>query len=187
MTAQWVKGHAAGKICFAIHALFCVLLLVFAISLGQAQQNSGSINGTVTDTTGAAVSGATVTVANTSTNATYTGRRAAKVTIPFPSWRWASIGLLSNRAGSKNLWPTWKFLVDGVNNNDVGSNHTILIYSSSDQSGPALEEKRVSRGLAVADLFNNGNMDVVISDIDGGPMILRNRDLRGRHCELRTG
>lgn len=84
MTAQWVKGHAAGKICFAIHALFCVLLLVFAISLGQAQQNSGSINGTVTDTTGAAVSGATVTVANTSTNATYTGRRAAKVTIPFP-------------------------------------------------------------------------------------------------------
>src|SRR5437763_1316657 len=46
---------------------------------------------------------------------------------------------------------------------------------ASDQAGPALLEKRVSRGLAVADLFNDGNMDVVISDIDGAPMILKNQ------------
>ena len=52
---------------------------------------------------------------------------------------------------------------------------------ASDQSGPALQEKRVSRGLAVGDLFNDGNMDVVISDLDGGPMILRNRGLPSRH------
>ena len=33
---------------------------------------------------------------------------------------------------------------------------------ASDQAGPALKEKRVSRGLAVGDLFNDGNMDVVV-------------------------
>jgi len=52
---------------------------------------------------------------------------------------------------------------------------------ASDQAGPALKEKRVSRGLAVGDLFNDGNMDVVISDIDGSPMILRNHGVPGRH------
>jgi len=52
---------------------------------------------------------------------------------------------------------------------------------ASDQAGPALMEKRVSRGLAVADLFNDGNMDVVISDIDGAPMILKNHGVAGRH------
>jgi hypothetical protein len=52
---------------------------------------------------------------------------------------------------------------------------------ASDQAGPALQQKRVSRGLAVADLFNDGNMDVVIGDIDGAPMILRNHGVPGRH------
>ena len=52
---------------------------------------------------------------------------------------------------------------------------------ASDQAGPALREKRVSRGLAVADLFNDGNMDVVINDLDGSPMILRNKGIPGRH------
>ena len=42
-------------------------------------------------------------------------------------------------------------------------------------------EKRVSRGLAVGDLFNDGNMDVVVGDIDGVPMILRNHGVPGRH------
>jgi hypothetical protein len=42
-------------------------------------------------------------------------------------------------------------------------------------------ERRVSRGLAVGDLFNDGNMDVVVGDIDGSPMILRNRGIAGRH------
>jgi hypothetical protein len=53
--------------------------------------------------------------------------------------------------------------------------------NASDQAGQALLEKRVSRGLAVADLFNDGNMDVVIGDIDGTPMILRNHGVPGRH------
>src|SRR5437763_1316659 len=52
---------------------------------------------------------------------------------------------------------------------------------ASDQAGPALLEKRVSRGLAVADLFNDGNVDIVVGDIDGTPMILRNHGVPGRH------
>src|SRR5439155_26066558 len=34
------------------------------------------------------------------------------------------------------------------------------------QAGPALIEPRVSRGLAVGDLFNDGQMDIVIGDLD---------------------
>lgn len=52
---------------------------------------------------------------------------------------------------------------------------------ASDQAGPALQQPRVSRGLAVADLFNSGNLDLVIGDIDGSPMLLRNRGVPGRH------
>jgi enediyne biosynthesis protein E4 len=52
---------------------------------------------------------------------------------------------------------------------------------ASKQGGAALLEPRASRGLAVGDLFNDGNMDVVINDIDGAPMVLRNRGIAGRH------
>ena len=40
--------------------------------------------------------------------------------------------------------------------------------------GPTFTEKRVSRGLAVGDLFNDGQMDIVINDLDGSPQVLRN-------------
>ncbi len=52
---------------------------------------------------------------------------------------------------------------------------------ASDQAGPALMEKRVTRGLAVGDLFNGGKMDVVIETLDGRPAVLRNRGVEGRH------
>ena len=52
---------------------------------------------------------------------------------------------------------------------------------ASEEAGPALMERRVSRGLAVGDLFNDGNMDIVVEDLDGKPMILRNRGIPGRH------
>ena len=52
---------------------------------------------------------------------------------------------------------------------------------AGDLAGPALQEKRVSRGLAVGDLFNDGNVDVVIGDLDGAPLILKNHGVPGRH------
>jgi enediyne biosynthesis protein E4 len=39
--------------------------------------------------------------------------------------------------------------------------------------GPALQLPRVSRGVAVGDLFNDGRMDIVIENLKGGPTILQ--------------
>ena len=39
---------------------------------------------------------------------------------------------------------------------------------------PILTDERVSRGLAVGDLDNDGRLDVVINDLDGRPQVLRN-------------
>lgn len=39
--------------------------------------------------------------------------------------------------------------------------------------GPAIQVPRVSRGVAVGDLFNNGRMDMVIENLQGQPTILR--------------
>lgn len=52
---------------------------------------------------------------------------------------------------------------------------------ATEQAGAALRIPRVSRGLAVGDLFNNGNVDVVVEDLTGAPMLLRNSGLPGRH------
>lgn len=52
---------------------------------------------------------------------------------------------------------------------------------AGDLAGPALREPRVSRGLAVADLFNDGNVDLVIENLDGAPTLLRNRGVSGNH------
>jgi enediyne biosynthesis protein E4 len=52
---------------------------------------------------------------------------------------------------------------------------------ASEQAGPAVLEPRVSRGLAVGDLFNDGKMDLVVEDLVGKPMLLRNHGIPGRH------
>ena len=48
-------------------------------------------------------------------------------------------------------------------------------------AGPALREPRVSRGLAVADFFNDGNVDLLIENLDGAPTLLRNKGVAGNH------
>jgi len=52
---------------------------------------------------------------------------------------------------------------------------------ASDQAGPDLRIPRVSRGVAAGDLFNDGNVDLVIEDLAGSPMILQNSGIAGRH------
>jgi hypothetical protein len=42
------------------------------------------------------------------------------------------------------------------------------------EAAPVLAEERVSRGLAVGDLDNDGRLDVVINDLDGSPQVLHN-------------
>jgi hypothetical protein len=52
---------------------------------------------------------------------------------------------------------------------------------ASEQSGAAVQVPQSSRGLAVGDLFNDGNMDAVVGNLDGAPMILRNQGVAGAH------
>jgi hypothetical protein len=72
MKNRLTQTKAANSKLFAVPALFCVLLLALAIPFAAyAQQYSGTITGTVTDSTGATVAGAAVTSRNIGTNATY--------------------------------------------------------------------------------------------------------------------
>jgi enediyne biosynthesis protein E4 len=52
---------------------------------------------------------------------------------------------------------------------------------ASQQAGPALSVPRTSRGAAFGDLDNDGQVDVVVNDLDGPPMLLRNEGGDGNH------
>jgi len=52
---------------------------------------------------------------------------------------------------------------------------------ASQLAGTALSEPRVSRGAAFGDLDNDGQVDIVINDLDGPPMILRNEGDNANH------
>src|SRR5579863_54239 len=72
MKMQMSEGKAATQTRYVFSALFCFLLLVLTAPLAvKAQQYSGTITGTVTDPSGAAIAGAAVTATNTGNNASY--------------------------------------------------------------------------------------------------------------------
>ena len=106
----------------------------------------------------------------------------ARGTTPYVGWGDAFIDL--NNSG----WLDF-ILVNGHVYPQVGASGTgtvyrepKLVYSNqhdgtfrdvSKVSGPAVLIPQVSRGLAVGDLFNDGHLEIVIENLEGGPMILR--------------
>jgi hypothetical protein len=53
--------------------------------------------------------------------------------------------------------------------------HNGTFRDISKLAGAAIQIPQVSRGLAVGDLFNDGHLDVVVENLEGEPMILRNQ------------
>ena len=53
--------------------------------------------------------------------------------------------------------------------------------NASTQGGAALSELRVSRGAAFGDLDNDGDIDIVVEDLDSTPMILTNEGEKTNH------
>ena len=53
--------------------------------------------------------------------------------------------------------------------------------NASEQGGAVLSELRVSRGAAFGDLDNDGQIDIVVEDLDASPMILHNEGDKANH------
>ena len=106
----------------------------------------------------------------------------ATPTIPFVGWGTSFFDF------DNDGWPDL-FLVNGhvypqVDTLDVGARYRepkLLFLNQRDGTfrnasklvGPAIQIPQVSRGAAFGDLFNDGHVDIVVENLDGKPMILR--------------
>jgi enediyne biosynthesis protein E4 len=111
----------------------------------------------------------------------------ATPTIPYVGWGTAFFDF------DNDGWPDL-FMVNGhvypqVDTLDVGSRyrepkllflnrHDGTFRNISELAGPAIQIPQVSRGAAFGDLFNDGRVDIVIENVDGKPLILRNEAVR---------
>jgi enediyne biosynthesis protein E4 len=118
------------------------------------------------------------------TDASFSSRTAA-ISLPFVGWGNAFLdydndGLLDMMVVNGHVYPQ----LDKVRlRASAGYRQRKLLYHNRGDStfdevgaafGPVIVEERVSRGLAVGDLDDDGRLDVVVNDLDGSPQILRN-------------
>ncbi len=106
----------------------------------------------------------------------------ARATTPYVGWGDAFFDL------DNDGWPDL-VIVNGhvypqVDTKDIGTKfrepkllylnqHDGTFRDISKLAGPAIQIPQVSRGLAVGDLFNDGQLDIVVENLEGEPMILR--------------
>ncbi|MGB6430283.1 MAG: CRTAC1 family protein [Candidatus Acidiferrales bacterium] len=74
-------------------------------------------------------------------------------------------------AGAKYREPKLLFL----------NQHNGTFKDISKLAGPAIQIPQVSRGAAFGDLFNDGRIDIVVENLDGAPMVLRNVGATSNH------
>jgi enediyne biosynthesis protein E4 len=114
----------------------------------------------------------------------------ASPTIPYVGWGTAYFDF------DNDGWPDL-FMVNGhvypqVDTLDVGARyhepkllflnqHDGTFRNISELVGPAIRIPQVSRGAAFGDLFNDGRVDIVVENIDGKPLILRNEGGNHNH------
>ena len=54
------------------------------------------------------------------------------------------------------------------------------------QAGPPLSRRYVARGVATADFLNSGSEDLLVTVLDGSPLLLRNQSAKGHWLRVRT-
>src|SRR5205823_12787013 len=118
------------------------------------------------------------------------GSKTAPSSLPFVGWGtgffdYDNDGLLDLIVVNGHVYPQLERVRLGAS---AGYRQRKLLYHNRGDGtfdevaaryGTAFTEERVSRGLAVGDLDNDGGLDIVINDLDGAPQILHN-ELAGR-------
>ncbi len=109
--------------------------------------------------------------------------RTAESSFPFVGWGTEFVDFNNN--GWLDLFVANGHVYPQVDNVNLGTSYAqrkLLYRNNGDGTfveaaanhGDALMQPRVSRGAAFGDLDNDGDIDVVVNDLDGFPMILRN-------------
>ena len=106
----------------------------------------------------------------------------AAATTPYVGWGDAFVDI--DNTGWPDLFVANGHVYPQVDTRDVGTKYRepkLLFMNQHDGTfrnvsklvGPAIQVPQVSRGLAVGDLFNDGHLELVVENLEGGPMILR--------------
>lgn len=111
--------------------------------------------------------------------------RTAPPSLPLVGWGtafldWDNDGLVDLMAVNGHVYPQLDKVRLGAS---AGYRQRKLLYKNrggglfdevAAQFGPVFTDERVSRGLAIGDLDDDGRIDVVINDLDGSPQLLHN-------------